>query len=346
MRMRSEHGFSLIEIMTALAITMVVLALTFKSFSDALKVDDAMKLTTEVDQNLQAASTYVVKDMVDTARNWPSGGIPLPNGTGSVAVVRPGTAADTAAGMPSPTVLSPIIPGDALGPTVGSTQTDTVTICYMDGILGSMDVTSLTQAGTTLTMVLSNAAGQPAINTRPENTIAVGDIFYINNGNIKAVQRVTALNAATRTLTFASGDSMNINQPGAAAGTAAGLVGKTDNKTQRMKMVTYFIDNSGAVPMLMRQDYNGTANGVALGITNFQVAYNATTWAGTTPTTNVTANIFADGYTINQVDQAQVALSARSDRQLRQTNRYISNDTVTQVDFRSINTKQDYSVTP
>jgi prepilin-type N-terminal cleavage/methylation domain-containing protein len=341
--MRSERGFSLIEVMTALAVTLVVLALAMRSFSDALKVDDAMKLTTEVDQNLQAAQTYVVKDLVDTSRNWPSGGIPFPTGGTATAVVRPGTAAAAAAGYPSATVLSPLIPGDGLGPTVGSTSTDTITVCFMDGVLGTMDVTSLTMAGTTATMVLANTV---TINTKPENTIAVGDIFYIVNGTSKVLQQVTAINAGTRTLTFASGGPLNLNQPGATSGNVGPLVGKTDNKTQRLKMVTYYIDNTGTVPMLMRQDQQGT-NAVALGITNFQIAFNANVFdvTGALVSTNITTAIFPT-YTINQVDQAQVMLAARSDRVLRMSNRYISNDMITQVSFRSINTKQDYNVTP
>jgi prepilin-type N-terminal cleavage/methylation domain-containing protein len=341
---QSERGFSLIEIMTALAITMVVLGLTFKSFADALKVDDAMKLMTDVDQNLQSAATYLEKDLIDTGRNWPTGGIPLPNGAGSVAAVRPGTAADTTAGFPSTATLYPIIPGDGLGPNAGgATNTDTVTVCYMDGILGVMPVTSLTKTGTTVTMVLANTV---TINTRPENTIAVGDIFYIVNGTNKVLQRVTALDAPSRTLTFAQLDDMKINQPGAAAGVVTPLLGLTDNRTQRLMMVTYFVQVSGGVPMLMRQLNNQTAQAVALGIRGFQLSYNVTTGTTTVGSATTTPNIYGDGYLYTQVDQAQVALEARSDRVLRMTNRYVSNDLVTQVGFRSVQTQQNYNLTP
>jgi type II secretory pathway pseudopilin PulG len=343
--MRSERGFSLIEVMTALAVTMVVMALTFRSFNDALKVDDAMKLTTEVDQNLQAAQTYLVTDMLNAARNWPSGGIPLPTGGTATAVVRPGPTGAATAGYPSTTILSPIIPGDGLGPTFGTVPTDTVTVCFMDGILGDMPVQSLTMSGTTVTMVLPNTV---TINTRPENTIANGDLFYIVNGTSKVLQRVTNIVAATRTITFATGESMNINQPGATSGNVGPLLNKPDNRTQRMKMVTYFINNSGTVPTLDRQENNLASNAVALGITNLQFSYNANVFNATTGalvSTNITNTIFPT-YAINQVDQAQIALSARSDRALRMSTRYITNDMVTQVSFRSINTKQDYNVTP
>jgi prepilin-type N-terminal cleavage/methylation domain-containing protein len=341
--MRSERGFSLIEIMTAMAITMVVLSLTFKSFSDALKVDDAMKLMTEVDQNLQSASTYMVRDMIDTARNWPTSGIPLPSGAGAVALVRPGTAADAAAGYPlGATSLLPLMPGDGLGPTIGSTATDTITMCYMDGILGEMPVTSLTRATDTVTMVLDSAV---TINTRPENTIAVGDLFYILNGSNRALQRVTALNVATKTLTFdMSADTMKVNQPNAASGNVTALLNLTDNKTQRVMMITYYIDNSTGVPMLMRQSNTTTALGVALGINNLQVSYNAHTGTST-GSTALTNTIYGDGYTPSSIDQGLLALSARSDRVLRLSNRYISNDMVTQVGFRSLSTTTAYTVT-
>jgi hypothetical protein len=199
-------------------------------------------------------------------------------------------------------------------------------------------------------MVLPATLPTPqTINTRPEDTVNVGDLFYIYNGSLKVLQRVTSPpDVANHTYTFAAADSMNINQPGAASGSVAPLLNKTDNKAQRLRMVTYYIDNSGAVPMLMRQDNLQTATAVALGITNFQVAYNATTWSGGTPnipTTNITNTIFPT-YTINQVDQAQIALVARSDRVLRMSNRFVSNDMITQIGFRSISAKQDYSVLP
>jgi prepilin-type N-terminal cleavage/methylation domain-containing protein len=343
--MRAERGFSLIEIMTAMAIMMVVLGLTFRSFSDALKVDDAMKLMTDVDQNLQSASTYLQRDLIDTARNWPSANIPLPSGGTAVAVVRPGPTAAVAAGYPSATLLYPLIPGDAKGPTVGSVATDSVTVCFMDGILGTMDLTSLSLAGTTATMVLANTV---TINTRPENTVAVGDIFYIVNGSTAALQRVTAIDAATRTLTFdKAADTMKINQPGVTSGSINPLVALpvTDTKAQRMMMVTYYIEVTGGVPYLMRQSNILAAQAVAIGITNFQLRYNAVLDAAA-GTTAMTTTVFGDSYLPSQIDQAFIALNARSDRPLRMSTRYISNDVVTQVGFRSLSTRPDYSVGP
>jgi prepilin-type N-terminal cleavage/methylation domain-containing protein len=343
--MRSERGFSLIEIMTAMAITMVVLGLTFRSFSDALKVDDAMKLMTDVDQNLQSASTYMQRDLVDTARNWPTANIPLPSGGTAVPVVRPGPAAAVAAGYPSATVLYPLIPGDAKGATVGSIVTDSVTVCYMDGILGRMDLTSLTLAGTTATMVLDPAV---TINTRPENTVIVGDLFYLVNGSLNVLQRVTAVNAATRTITFdKAADDMKVNQPGVTSGSINPLIGLpiVDTKAQRMMMITYYVGVQAGVPYLYRQSNILPADQVAIGITNLQVAYNAVinVAAGTTA---MTQTVYADGYFPNQIDQAFISLNARSDRPLRMTTRYISNDVVTQVGFRSLSTKTDYTVGP
>jgi type II secretory pathway pseudopilin PulG len=341
--MRSERGFSLIEVLTATGITVLLLGIALRSFSDALKVDDAMKLMTEVDQNLQSATTYMERDLVDTGRNWPTGGIPLPSGTGSVPVVRPGTAADAAAGWPSATTLLPVIPGDNLGTTVGSQQTDTITVCFMDGILGTMNVTSFTQTGTTATMVLAPTV---TMNTRPENTIAVGDLIYVVNGLNKVVQRVTAVNAATRTLTFdQTADDMKINQPGAASGNNSALLGKPDNVAQRVMMVTYYVAMQGGVPYLWRQLNNTPAVAVAIGITNLQIAYDAVTGT-TTGSTVVTNNIYADGYTAGQIDQAILSISAKSDRPLRMSTRYITNDIATQIGFRSLSAKQDYTLGP
>jgi hypothetical protein len=341
--MRSEKGFSLIEILTSTAITMVVLGLTFRSFSDALKVDDAMKLMVDVDQNLQSASTYLNRDLVDTARNWPTGNIPLPTGGTAVAVVRPGPAAAATAGYPTPTSsLMPIMPGDGLGPTVGSTATDTVTVCYMDGILGKMDVTSVALAGTTATMVLANTV---TMNTRPENTVVVGDLFYIVNGTNRALQRVTAVNAATRTLTFdKTADAMKINQPGVTTGSINPLVGLSGSQAQRLMMVTYYIEVQSGVPMLMRQSNTTAGQAVAIGVRNLQLRYNRVN-----PTTGVstwTTTIYGDSYVPSEVDQAQVWIEARSDRVLRYSNRFISNDLATQIGFRSLSTRTAYTVTP
>jgi prepilin-type N-terminal cleavage/methylation domain-containing protein len=335
--MRADKGFSLIELLIAMVVTLIVLGLTFRAFADALKVNDSIRLMTDVNQNLQSASTYLIRDLVDTGRNFPATGISLPQG-GS-AVIRPGPALAAAAGYPSTVSLVPLIPGDAKGPTIGQFVTDTITTCAMDGVLGSMTVTTLTVTASSSTIVLDPAT---VFNTRPEDTIAAGDLIYLLNDKGNTLQRVTAIDKATRTITFADSDAMKLNQPTLATGGVKALSGGAGTVAQRLFMTTYYIDNSGATPMLMRQDNIKPAVAVALGVTNFQVSYNAVDGAGVTAITNVVYPT----YSANQVDQGFIALAARSDRAMANTKTFITNNMVTQVGFRSLSTRQDYFVGP
>jgi prepilin-type N-terminal cleavage/methylation domain-containing protein len=340
--MRNERGFSLIELLMAMVIMMIVLGVTMRAFMDALKVDDAIKLTTEVDQNLQSASMFLTRDLIDTARGWPPS-LPLPkDGANPSIVVRPGPAKAAAAGYPGGgTELYPVMPGDGLGPKVGTIDTDTVTICYMDGLLDKMNLAGpVTLAGTTAKAQLAAATN---VNTNPERTIQKGDLFYVFNGNSRAVQRATDFDPATKTLTFDKDtDTMKINQPGLSAGSINPLVGLNGTQVYRLMMVTYYIDVQGGVTYLMRQSNIQPAQQIAIGVRNLQLAYNVVIPGP--PIATVRTSMPYPLYSFTQLDQAFVSIEARSDKPLRESKMYLSNDVATQVSFRSLSAKTQYSV--
>ncbi len=88
--------------------------------------------------------------------------------------------------------------------------------------------------------------------------IVVGQLMMISKGSFNTLLQVTDINPATRIMTFANGDSLNLNQSGAANGNlpdlngqapiddlATGLVDEAAaaSRISRMRMITYYLDN-------------------------------------------------------------------------------------------------------
>ena len=65
------------------------------------------------------------------------------------------------------------------------------------------------------------AAG-PNIGAGPDR-VTPGQLMMVSKGSVTTLLQVTSVDSASRRLTFADGDSLNLNQSGAAAGTLAAL---------------------------------------------------------------------------------------------------------------------------
>ena len=62
----------------------------------------------------------------------------------------------------------------------------------------------------------------PNIAAGPDR-VSPGQLMMITKGSLTTLVQVTAVDTATRRLTFANGDSLNLNQSGAAAGNLPAL---------------------------------------------------------------------------------------------------------------------------
>src|SRR5271170_2173367 len=157
MRHRSKsraHGFTFIELMTAMALGLLVVACAAKLFSQGVDATWVTSQRAELQQDLRAVENMMFKDISLAGAGLISGqGIALPSGTG-VSPIYGCDQTGLASGCPPnggvkyPCVTNPnggaciptlygLIPGFAFGitPPGSATVSDLITVVYSDTIL-------------------------------------------------------------------------------------------------------------------------------------------------------------------------------------------------------------------
>ncbi len=324
----SQQGFSLVEILMVLLITSLILAGTANFFKSAMQLNESSTLKSDADHNFRAAMNLMSRDLMQAGQGIPTGGVPIPTGTGILAIVRPGPAGSNLTFPSGNTTIPSVTPGDALGTTVLGQTTDMITVLYADNTLdlSSVPLQAIATDGSTMTVDAS-------IPITGNNGIAVGDLILFNNALGYAMQMVTSTNG-TQTVTMATGDSMNWNQRSAPQGTILQLMSggafPTTTAT-RVWMISYHIDTTADpdLPRLMRQINNHTPRVVAVGIENLQVSYDLVD--GSTNPTNV-----SNTTTPNLIRKANLFLAVRSAGTNSQTGEIFRTNLRTQISFRSL----------
>jgi len=270
---RTQHGFSLVELLVAMAVTTIVLGaalLAFKKMTDAGAV---VVQKVEMQASARVGINSIVRDLTQAgAGGYPFGGIALPTGN------LPVSACDTSGncylnpGTLTQDVLYGVYPFPNQGPTVEGTTMDGISIVYVDQNLASTNIppngafpsgqanwdttatanNAIDNSGTTLT--LPNGL-IPAVND-PVYGLKVGDVLWMNGQNGNAVGEVTNFTTGNPpTVTFAGGDPLRLNQPTTPPPFVAGAISSLANQTtpvtlpltypplivQRIFIVTYFI---------------------------------------------------------------------------------------------------------
>ena len=91
--MKREQGFSSVEVLIATGITMIILAWAMGSLKDGMGMQRKAVQIADVEQNLRAGMNLLARDFMISGWNIPTGGLPIPSGTGARPVVRPGASA-------------------------------------------------------------------------------------------------------------------------------------------------------------------------------------------------------------------------------------------------------------
>lgn len=286
--MKRENGFSLIELLVAMAILVVVAAAAVGALVQAQHVTQAVALQANTQQNLRAGMHSLVHDLTQAGEGVPTAGITIPTTAGNVsAITRPGPAPLPALFPTTLSALPQVIPGWQLGmdaKTVnpvtlavqdGLLKTDIITVLYADDALVSSalgpggvpnpklsdyPVVQAAPAAPVCAGIL-NVAGtsvtlDPSCFTLPGGPVPIskGDLIMFHNANGSALELVT--NVAGSVLTFAAGDPAGLNGTGLPNGTVTQLnVGATPTSISRVWMVTYYVDSNTVPsrPQLIRQ---------------------------------------------------------------------------------------------
>jgi prepilin-type N-terminal cleavage/methylation domain-containing protein len=282
--MKRERGFTLIEMLTAMAIMLVIGAAAVTTLVQAQRVTQGVAMEAATQENLRAGMHFMVRDITQAGEGLPPGGISIPNSASAVSALnRPAT---TTTFNTSYVVLSGVEPGSAIGQlskgvnattgaviTTGAVTTDIITVLYADNSLVDSSANDyylnefpITQTGTshncagtftTASSVTLDATCFKMPGSGP-TPIATGNLMMFENQYGTALEYVTSVSG--QTINFASGDPAGLNAVSASSypnGTAAALLanGSVPTTITRVWMVTYYLDSTANAthPQLMRQ---------------------------------------------------------------------------------------------
>jgi len=371
---RKSAGFTLVELMISMGVTMTLLYAAVSMFQNASQSNTIVSQGTEMTDNLRVGLNLMQQDLQQAGTGIPTGGIPIPftsNGAASPCGITAEPNRPTLTGSTTfracNTALPAVEPGYMLGPLVTapdattSAPTDEITILYADNTLGT-DIRpinipanpgppaqpacngTLTIAGTTLNVTFDPSAScwppaQPGVQLNP------GDLVMFSNTKGSTLMAVTT--ASGNNATFAPGDAFNLNgRVSDNAGTiwqmqTSPTCGGTPacfppTTALRIWMVSYYLDNITSPPYvrLIRRVNFNSPTPVGETLENLQFTYNFVD--GLTNPTN--QPVIPTGDTELQIRSVNVLLGARSTF-LSQTGnqpKYARNNLVTQISFRSL----------
>jgi len=281
-------GFTLIELMIAMGVTMVLLYAAVSLFRDASQSNQIVSQASDLSDNLRAGLNLIQLDLqqVGSGITTQNASIPIPFtapcGT-TPRINRPalgGASTFPYPGAPCESSIPAIEPGNAMGPAITAPDaiagtpanpnsiTDEVTMLYADNTAGldgkpvNQPATpgppanpgcpngSITLNGTTLTVTFDVTCVNISSTTAGNLiTINPGDLIMFSNNKGTALLCVTGV--AGQTLTFKAGDPFNLNGRAETGGTINYLESGGVFPTTlatRIWMISYYLDNVTAPP--------------------------------------------------------------------------------------------------
>jgi prepilin-type N-terminal cleavage/methylation domain-containing protein len=366
--MKKQTGFTLIEFMVAMGITLVALAATMVAFKDATNTNQSVTLKSDVSDNLRAGVNLLEQDLIQAGTGIPTGGIPVPYtpgppnclGSGGAPINRP----NLSGGLTFPVCnvsLNAVQPGWQLGPPITSpdsaagANTDLITMLYVDNTLAlnsrmvnepaqgpnpGCPAGTITNNGQTVTFDSTCIAFSPT-----GVQMNSGDLVMFSNAKGNAIQEVTSVSG--QTLRFAGGDGLNLNARSDPQGTMiqlenTNLVGGVNvpngtfppTTATRIWMITYYLDNVTDplhVRLIRRVNWN-PGQPVGETIENLQFKYNFVDGV-TNPSGQSSIPV---GESESQIRSVDILLGARSTNPWTQNHTYLRSNFMTQVSLRSM----------
>jgi Tfp pilus assembly protein PilW len=364
-RRPGDRGFSLVELIIAMGLTMGVLAVTMTGLSDAIRANDMVVNVTTMNNGLRLAMDLMVRDLLQTGSGLSKGHvIQVPSGAiAGTLIRRPGPPGTTPAIYTKPATeitMPAVIPGAGLGPTINGKATDIITILTADNnftdvplaavATNFVDVTVATNIGTGLDRVIE------------------GQLLMVIKGATTTLVQVTSVNAAARRITFAAGDSLNLNQSGTGilgsmaalnAQAPTGATAAAATRITRIRMITYYLDNTTipGTPRLVRRINNGhqttfnnnLGTAVAIDIENLQFSYDINDGRANPGSVEfIAADLLGTGpcnpdpCSPTQIRKVNVTMTARSQNVNRPHARVFRNTLNSQIALRGMALVNDY----
>lgn len=340
------------ELLVAIAITMLVLAMGAQLYKQAAQTTDLLVMRADMQQNARAAMNAIAREVSVAGTGLPNGGIQLPDTTGTSA---PRFACDSTTCYVTTNDflnarLYAVMPGFLRGMTIGPNATSVLTVAYVDSslTLNALPLTQFTSSGNQITFDPSTPLiGNAAVGLK------VGDLIMVYNTNGAALGVVTNL-PQPNVVDFAAGDPLNINQPSASHGNLAsilsgGTAATLPTSAVRINLVTFFLrpdpGPDGAVgtaddgaPRLMRQVNSAPPIPIAENIQNLQFSYDIFDESTSTPTSGL-----GDANSLyNQIRKVNIVVTVRSSQRSVQTRQFQSITLATSVAPRNLSFRDRY----
>lgn len=299
----SSRGFTLVELLVAMALGLLVVGAGVSMFKQGMDVTTVTSQRAQMQLDLRAAETLLKRDISLAGANMPTGGIPVPD-TGTLprfgcdltgACYIPATGAGANQGLPFPSFatvpVTPntaywVLPGPNKGPVVtpGQPPTDTITVIYADSTfqLNQYSVT-FNGPGTSATFAPPAPPSAPQAVNDPVVGLKRGDVIMFQNTKGAALAEVTgnpAVNGTSYTVPFADGDVLRLNQSTAASGNVPAILAGKNTQASRVWIITYYLDTftdaGGQVtPRLMRQVNTQPSVPLTDNVMNLKFTYDA-----------------------------------------------------------------------
>jgi prepilin-type N-terminal cleavage/methylation domain-containing protein len=357
----ADAGFTLLELLVAMAITLVIMGGTLTVMNDGYRSAESATSILGLNNNLRIGVDLLVRDLIQVGQGLPSGRvIQVPSGNGALRIQRPHPSGSGCTQWPAGiTSISAVTPGPGCGPIVDGVPTGMLTTLAVDSALEALPIWSFDLGAHSATVALpaQSPAGRD-ISVGGNDDIRVGDLMLFTKGSGSALVYVTAVNGG-QTFTFNTGDPMNLNQFVAALnGTLDDLATAaptTANSTlvSRVRMITYYLDITldPTTPRLIRHmnwgdplvAENRRGQTVAFAIENLQFTYDMLD--GVTNPSNVRmvdADLTNAGACAPnpcsplQIRKVNIFLAGRSAQRYSDTNRFFRTTLATQVSLRSL----------
>lgn len=252
-------GFTLLELMIAMLVTMILLYAAVMAFRDASQSHTIVMQASDMTDNLRSGLTLIEQDLQQAGTGIPTGGIPTPFTSNNSSTAPCGTTAPpnrpklggVATFPPCNSRLPAVEPGQAMGPLITApdavagnpsnpnSYTDEITVMYADNL--QMDAKpineqptvnpanpgcpngSLSLSGTTLTAVFDgttlNSNGAYNCVNFSQNGIYINPGDLIMFSNNQGQAILAVTTVNNQTLTFGPNDAFNLNGRTEAGGT-------------------------------------------------------------------------------------------------------------------------------
>jgi prepilin-type N-terminal cleavage/methylation domain-containing protein len=375
---RRQRGFSLLEMVVAMALGTVVLGAAVQLYSQGVAATFTVSQRAEMQQDFRAASDMLTRDLslagaglgnsveigLVTTSVTPVYGCDQTNHCYingiSAAYPKQGTAP----------YLYGLIPGQNYGPILNPSQgaTDVVTVVYTDAGFYlncyNLSVTSATVVTFTLPGTLPTGCVLPTGFTAPQNVndtvvgLTPGDLIWFTvtpasgcssgctpSVVVGEVTNITSPGANTYTVTFATGDVLKMNQSGGASGSLANVVGDIGTAS-RILAITYYIDNTISPPRLMRQISGHAPMPIAENVVYLKFSYDLYDSTSGTVRTDQADGGASFGLTPNQITKINIKHMSMNSTLKGAKGGFQSMDLQTSVSARDLTYSNGYPLGP